>query len=216
MPDGPANPSLLEAALAVAPLSTDAETSWSFVRDCGIVAADARDRFLEIVAAEAARGDACEPRLGARVASRATLHSTSKAAMPDPGLRDAAALWDAWRRRRILRLTYVDAPYTPPQDGHGRPLVGGQRLELRFAKERWPYTIGAAGTVDLVVRHPTVGRQVVRLWLESGAMWIVDLHSGGGSRLNDVLRPDHVRVRDGDVLEIGAVRLTVALAPPAE
>lgn len=76
--------------------------------------------------------------------------------------------------------------------------------------------IGRAPEVDVLVKAPSVGRNVVAFWLETEGVMIRDLGSGGGSALevNGVRtqRPQRL-LPDGAVLWIGRVGFRVKLSP---
>lgn len=201
MPDRVDLTTLLQSMLAAAPLASDPETAWTFLRDHSILPADARESFLAQVYDEVARTELDSRPLDFRVALPLARRALPAASALDPGARRGAALWADWRSRRILRLHSIEGGVIP-------------MLELVLEEGR-RYRVGGCPCHphDLDVRHPTADHQVVQLWLERGAVRVRDQGSGWGSRLNGAARPYGVALRDGDVLSLGEPSFRVELLP---
>lgn len=74
-------------------------------------------------------------------------------------------------------------------------------------------TIGSADHCDLVLGHDTVQAEHVRVWIESGRIWIQDLGTSSGSFLNGIRLPvlKPMLVRELDILKLGDCPATVSL-----
>lgn len=81
---------------------------------------------------------------------------------------------------------------------------GYQRVHLD--KER--VVIGRSSSCDVPVRHISVSRQHCRLTRDQDGWWLEDLGSHNGTTLGEERVTDRRRLREGDLIRIGAARLT--------
>ena len=74
-------------------------------------------------------------------------------------------------------------------------------------------TIGSAVHCDLVIDHPTVNGEHVRVWLDGGRIWVQDLGSPGGTSLNEIRLPSlkPMLMRDLDILRLGQSESTLGI-----
>lgn len=74
-------------------------------------------------------------------------------------------------------------------------------------------TVGSSSHCDVVVDHPTVHADHLRAWTEGGRVWIQDLDSGKGTRINGIPLPPlkAMLMRDIDVLKLGECESTITL-----
>ncbi|MSP59249.1 MAG: FHA domain-containing protein [Myxococcales bacterium] len=76
------------------------------------------------------------------------------------------------------------------------------------------YIVGGAPGADLVLAHPSVAREHVRVRRDHRGVTVADLGSTCGLYVNDQFTAAERGLRDGDVLAVGKVRLR--FADPAE
>ena len=74
--------------------------------------------------------------------------------------------------------------------------------------------IGRSLQARLPVDDSCVSRRHCRLLLRRGELWLEDLASANGTYLNGQ-RVERARVSDGDVVELGAIRLELSLGEAA-
>jgi pSer/pThr/pTyr-binding forkhead associated (FHA) protein len=86
-------------------------------------------------------------------------------------------------------------------------LTAGPGAPRAFRLSTAVSVVGRAPEAELSVPDPTVSRQHARLILEDGQVTCVDLDSRNGILLNG-LRVHSAVLREGDVLQLGDVRLT--------
>ena len=99
-----------------------------------------------------------------------------------------------------LRLELVDAGQTP--------LVPGQQFPLHT-----PFVIGRAAKSDIALEDDWISGQHVRLRCSKGDWLAEDLGSTNGTRINDRPIKGAVRIRAGDVLDLGRVRFRLVDQP---
>ncbi|RME33732.1 MAG: FHA domain-containing protein [Gammaproteobacteria bacterium] len=88
------------------------------------------------------------------------------------------------------------------------------KAEPVFAIDRNPWRIGRSKGNDLILRDLSVSRRHAEiLLLEDGGLELVDLESLNGVFVNDD-RVSRIRLRDGDRVDIGDVRLHFTLKDP--
>jgi len=78
-----------------------------------------------------------------------------------------------------------------------------RRLEL----ERVPVVFGKAPDCDVVLANPKVSRRHAQIVSRDGALFVSDLGSTNGTRLNGMRIQGESPVKSGDVIEIGAFRI---------
>ena len=72
--------------------------------------------------------------------------------------------------------------------------------------------IGRSLQARLPVDDSCVSRRHCRLLLREGGLWLEDLASANGTYLNGQ-RVDRAQISDGDVVELGSIRLELSFAP---
>jgi pSer/pThr/pTyr-binding forkhead associated (FHA) protein len=86
----------------------------------------------------------------------------------------------------------------------------------RLAVTQLPCVVGRHPTCDLWLSDPMVSRRHCALWLRQGRVWVADLSSRNGTRVNgeplETARP----LEDGDRLELGRLPFQVRLADSAQ
>jgi hypothetical protein len=70
------------------------------------------------------------------------------------------------------------------------------------------YVIGSADTCDVILRHPSVDPMHCGLILEAGSVYVWDLGSQAGIKLNEVPTAEG-KLKVGDIMTLGAVDLRV-------
>jgi predicted component of type VI protein secretion system len=134
----------------------------------------------------------------------------------------------------IIRLTHIPTPPTSilnavrcergfeGKQKHRRTVssqVPGS-LELR-TRRKGKYLIGRAAHCDLIVDHESVSRAHVILVVDGDFVYAHDVGAGGTAINNFVFsgpqlpacNPERAALRDGDILQVGAVTFRVTLAP---
>lgn len=76
-------------------------------------------------------------------------------------------------------------------------------------------SIGRIEGNDLVLNHPSVSRRHARIDRRGGTLWVIDLKSTNGVKLNGVLIGDS-QIQAGDKISIGSVELEVRAAPAVD
>jgi hypothetical protein len=99
-----------------------------------------------------------------------------------------------------LSLELVDAGQTP--------LVPGQHFPLHT-----PFVIGRAARSDIALEDDWISGQHVRLRRSKGDWLAEDLGSTNGTRINDRPIKGAVRIRPGDILDLGRVRFKLVDQP---
>lgn len=125
--------------------------------------------------------------------------SRPAAPSPRPGAR-APRLRGGRRVATGLRLEVIDAGQTPLPLGECFPL-------------RDPLLIGRAPANDIALEDDWISAQHVRLRRQKGAWLAEDLGSTNGTRVNGHPLTGAVRVRAGDVLDLGRVKLKLVGQP---
>ena len=88
------------------------------------------------------------------------------------------------------------------------------RPEPVFTVDRNPWRIGRSKSNDLILRDISVSRRHAEiLLLEDGSLELVDLESLNGVFVNDD-RISRIRLREGDRIDIGDVRMVFSLKRP--
>ena len=109
-----------------------------------------------------------------------------------------------------VRLVLVAKQGEQPTD-----MTLGDAIAVEVSPERL-IRIGRSGDVDIDVQASTVGRRVAQLSQAGAELWVQDLGSGGGSRLEVegkvICRPDRA-VPNGALLWIGEVGFRVEIGP---
>jgi len=81
-----------------------------------------------------------------------------------------------------------------------------------------PITIGGTPAADIHIVAPSVGRRVVEVVLQSDDVWVLDLGSGGGSRLDSegqITDRPRCRLPSDSTLWIGRVAFRVEIRTPS-
>jgi hypothetical protein len=76
---------------------------------------------------------------------------------------------------------------------------GGPALEVRPNRA----VVGRSSQADVHLEDPEVSRRHALLWREAGGVWVTDLGSSNGTRLNGEAVPEVGEVVDGDLLGFG-------------
>jgi pSer/pThr/pTyr-binding forkhead associated (FHA) protein len=100
---------------------------------------------------------------------------------------------------RLVRLFRL-----PSGDGSGSEFA-------TVTVDRYPFVVGRHPGCDFLLRHPMVSRWHCRLTLWDDQVWIEDLGSLNGTRLNGELVIGAVSLADGDRLDLAEVTLVVGL-----
>ena len=97
------------------------------------------------------------------------------------------------------------------QAGNGAP----KRIDL----ERTEIVLGKHPDCDVVLADPKVSRRHARIVSRDGALFVGDLGSTNGTKLNGELLSGEAALRSGDVIEIAAFRIQIeepqAVRPPS-
>ena len=80
---------------------------------------------------------------------------------------------------------------------------------------RFPCVVGRQTDCGLCLPAPTVSRRHCELRLHDGQVWVQDLGSRNGTRLNGEPLTAGRRLEDGDRLELAGLPFRVHLAEPA-
>ncbi|WP_147261923.1 FtsK/SpoIIIE domain-containing protein [Blastococcus sp. TF02A-26] len=89
-------------------------------------------------------------------------------------------------------------------------VVGGPDAGLSIPLSGGRHVVGRGSTADVAVDDADVSRRHVAVEVSGGRVWIRDMGSANGSRLDDVpLGPEQVEWCSGSVLSIGSSTLTV-------
>ena len=91
-------------------------------------------------------------------------------------------------------------------------LSSGESLELSPSGSR--QVLGRGRDCQLILADPAVSRKHAEIYLEEGDWFIEDLGSANGTLLNG-RKIERARLADGDSLQLGGCRITVAIAAPA-
>jgi DNA-binding NtrC family response regulator len=78
-----------------------------------------------------------------------------------------------------------------------------------------PVTIGRSGSNDIVVHEPSLSRRHARFTLEEETLWVEDLGSRNGTRINGD-RVDRAPVQLGDEVTLGPLSVSLHLMKPSE
>src|SRR5262245_26546903 len=81
------------------------------------------------------------------------------------------------------------------------------------AYDKSELVVGRAGECDIVINDERVSRQHARLKVTPGGLWLKDLGSRLGTKINGQRIEVSVRIRPGDSLVLGAVSLSTADDP---
>lgn len=84
----------------------------------------------------------------------------------------------------------------------------------RFAISSFPALIGARPEAEVPLQLPQVAPSQARLIWVGESMYLEDLARSGATRVNDKV-VDRVRIQNGDIIEIGPVKMLVQLSLPA-
>ena len=138
-----------------------------------------------------------------------------KAQISDASARASSAEQDAEVARKAAELAPVPAPFKCVLDGtddSGRAFVVNiSELALGFVSG---VVLGRSpANSEFLIDHQEVSREHVRLVQDSGHLYVEDLDTLNGTRVNGqpVTQGDPVEIDDGDRLEIGPVAFTVRL-----
>jgi pSer/pThr/pTyr-binding forkhead associated (FHA) protein len=85
---------------------------------------------------------------------------------------------------------------------------------LEVAIDRDWLVIGRGRGADLVIADATISRAHAAIAFDGARFFLQDLGSTNGTRVNGK-RETRVRLQDGDELQLGKLRLRVALPQPA-
>jgi CheY-like chemotaxis protein len=96
-------------------------------------------------------------------------------------------------------------PHTPACDDFASVIV------LR----RFPCIVGRHPTCDYRINNPMISRHHCALSLRDGRVWIEDLHSSNGTRLNGEPLQGARPLEDGDQLDLALLPFRVRLSEPA-
>ena len=112
--------------------------------------------------------------------------------------------------RAMMGAVYGEVPEADLEVMDGR--LAGQRLSLGPDQ-----IIGRTPSADLVIAHPSVSRRHSRIVALEGGFHVVDLGSTNTTLLNGARLKDTRGLQDGDVVQVGDVRLRyVKREPPGE
>lgn len=142
--------------------------------------------------AEAATRDEVERELGAVVQETAVERGWR---LPGP-VRVSLAIGSGPASAAAVQATFVTgtlpvwARLLPP----GRPAV-----EVRPNRA----VVGRSTQADVCLEDAAVSRRHALLWREAGGIWVADLGSSNGTRLNGEAIPEVAEVVDGDLLTFG-------------
>jgi pSer/pThr/pTyr-binding forkhead associated (FHA) protein len=93
---------------------------------------------------------------------------------------------------------------------------GEQGAAFPLPITRFPCVVGRHPACDLWLSDPMVSRRHCALWLHNGRVWVVDLGSRNGTRLNGEPLTAARPLEDGDELQLAGVPFRVRLAEPVE
>ncbi len=71
-----------------------------------------------------------------------------------------------------------------------------------------PVVIGRSSECDVPLLDPEVSRKHARFDAQNGVVYVSDVGSSNGTFLNERRLDDAIEVRPGDIMDIGATRLT--------
>ena len=95
-----------------------------------------------------------------------------------------------------VEAAFVDGPL--PAWARLQP-PGGSPLEVRPNRA----VVGRSTQADVRLEAAEVSRRHALLWREAGGIWVADLGSSNGTRLNGEALPEVKEVVDGDLLSFG-------------
>lgn len=100
--------------------------------------------------------------------------------------------------------------------------IKGEEGYRRVLLDKEQVVVGRSSSCEVTVRHISVSRQHCRLARDAEGWWLEDLGSHNGTKLGQEPVSGRVRLREGDIIRIGAARLTfheheppAVEAPPA-
>ncbi len=107
------------------------------------------------------------------------------------------------------------------QGGEGIPVPSGAQVQvllgvyegLEVPIELDWMVIGRGRSADVVIAEPTISRAHAAIGYDGERFFMQDLGSTNGTRVNGQ-RETRVRLGDGDELQLGKLRLRVALPDP--
>jgi len=125
---------------------------------------------------------------------------------------EETALERGWRLPGPVRVTLVIGSGAPaaasvaadflngPLPAWARLLPpGGAPVEVRPNRA----VVGRSSLADVRLEDAEVSRRHALLWREAGGIWVADLGSSNGTRLNGEALPEVAEVVDGDLLSFG-------------
>ncbi|HQY30265.1 MAG TPA: FHA domain-containing protein [Thermomicrobiales bacterium] len=94
---------------------------------------------------------------------------------------------------------------------YGLGLLNGNDQVIRTFRlsRRKPNLIGRDATSDVVVRDSSVSNRHALVRFADGEWTVTDLESRNGTYLNDQIISNRAAIQEGDVLQLGAVRLVL-------
>jgi len=93
-------------------------------------------------------------------------------------------------------------------------VMQGMPGRARYALDHFPALIGSRPDAEVPLQLPQVAPSQARLLWVGETVYIEDLARAGTTRVNDQVA-DRIRLRNGDIIEIGPVKLLVQLSQPA-
>jgi pSer/pThr/pTyr-binding forkhead associated (FHA) protein len=90
----------------------------------------------------------------------------------------------------------------------------GSAVEAEFVVERFPWVIGRSPDCDGRLENPLISRRHCSFFRRDGEVWVEDLGSRNGTRLNGERLTDPRPIHNGDCLELACLPFQVRL--PAE
>jgi hypothetical protein len=101
----------------------------------------------------------------------------------------------------------------PPGASVSLTVMQGLPGRSRFALDHFPVLIGSRPEAEVPLQLPQVAPSQARLMWVGESLHLEDLARAGTTRVNDQVA-DRIRLRNGDIIEIGPVKLLVQLSLP--
>ena len=98
----------------------------------------------------------------------------------------------------------------PPPRGASIRVMRGFYEGLEVPVDQEWMVIGRGRSADLVIAEPTISRSHAAVGFDAGGFFVQDLGSTNGTRVNGKREP-HVRLADGDELQLGKLQLLIHL-----
>jgi pSer/pThr/pTyr-binding forkhead associated (FHA) protein len=88
----------------------------------------------------------------------------------------------------------------------------GETLLKAIAINRFPSVIGRHSDCEYCLNYPFISRRHCSFFLREGRIWVEDLGSQNGTKLNGEPVRDGLPIRDGDHLDLGYLSFNVHLS----